>query len=108
MTSSHLVQKGFHTGKSLLEFFHRKAVERRAHHDACLKFVRGFDFRLRCPRLAQGGRGVGEILQRGRQKLALTAEVAVQQAMIDAGSSGDLADGCRGWALFGEQLTGCL
>ena len=108
VTGSHLIQKGFHTGKSLLEFFHRKAVERRAHHDACLKFVGCLDFRLRCPRLAQGGRGVGEILQRGRQKLAFTAEVAVQQAVIDAGSSGDLADGCRGWALFSEQFASCL
>jgi hypothetical protein len=108
LTGSHLIQKGFHTGKSLLEFFHRKAVERRAHHDTCLKFVGGLDFRLRCPRLAQSGRGVGEMLQRGRQKLAFAAEVAVQQAVIDAGSSGDLADGCRGGTLFGEQFAGCL
>ena len=48
------------------------------------------------------------MLQRGRQKLAFAAEVAVQQAVIDAGSSGDLADGCRGRALFGEQFAGCL
>ena len=108
MTRSHLVQKGFHARKSLLEFFHRKAVERRAHHDTCLKFVGGLDVRLRCPRLAQSGRGVGEMLQRGRQKLAFTAEVAVQQAVIDAGSSGDLPDGCCGRALFGEQFAGCL
>jgi hypothetical protein len=46
-------------------------------------------------------------LQRGRQKLAFAAEVAVQQAVIDAGSRGDLADRCCGWALFGEQLAGC-
>jgi hypothetical protein len=108
MTGSHLVQKGFHTGKSLLEFFDWETVERRAHHDACLKFVGGLDFRLRCPGRAQGGCGVGEMLQRGRQKLAFAAEVAVQQSVIDAGSSGDLADGCRGWALFGEQFAGCL
>jgi hypothetical protein len=108
VTASYLVQKGFHPGKSLLEFFDRKTVERRAHHDARLKFVGGLDFRLRCPGLTQRGRGVGEILQRGRQKLAFAAEVAVQQAVIDAGSGGNLADGCRGWTLFGEQFAGCL
>ena len=108
VVGSHLVQERFHTGKALLEFFDRKAVERRAHHDARLELVRGLQVLWWCSRLAKLRRGVGEVLQSRRQELTLAAEVAMQQAMIHARSGGDFTDGRRGRTLLRKQLAGGL
>ena len=53
------------------------------------------------------GRGrVGEMLQRRRQELAFAPEVAMQEAVVDAGSGGDLPDRRCGRAFLSEQLAG--
>ncbi len=108
VVSPHLFQERFHTGKALLEFFYREAIERRAHHDARLKLVGGLQLLRRDSRLTKLRRRVGEVLQGRRQELAFASEVAMQQAVVDPGSCGDLTYGRRGRTLLRKQLTGRL
>jgi hypothetical protein len=108
VAGSHLVQERFHTGKALLEFFDRKAVERRAHHDARLKLIRGLQVLYRGSRLTKLCGGVGEILQSRSQELAFASKVAMQQAVVHTCSGGDFTDGRRGRTLLRKQLGGRL
>jgi len=95
-------------GEALLEFLDRETIESRAHHDARLELVGGLDLGLRRTGLAEDRRAVREMLQSRRQELAFATEVAVQEAVIDAGPGRDLPNGCGGRTLLGEQLTGRL
>jgi hypothetical protein len=102
VAGAHLVQEPFHPRKALLEFFDGKSVERRTHHDAGLKFVRGLQLLHRRPGITQRRPGIGEMLQSRCQQLAFAPEMAMQQAVVHPGPCGDLTNRCGSRTLLRE------